>query len=84
MKITYDPKTDAVYIQFQEGEYDISKEISEGIILDYTEEGKVMGIEILEASQKMPLKNIEEITLSIPVKEALQNVWLHFITVLLW
>ncbi|MBU7027092.1 MAG: DUF2283 domain-containing protein [Theionarchaea archaeon] len=73
MKITYDPKTDAVYIQFQEGEYSISKEISEGIILDYTEEGKVMGIEILEVSQKMPLKNIEEITLSIPVKEVLQN-----------
>ena len=64
----------AHYIQFQEGEYSISKEISEGIILDYTEEGKVMGLEILEASQKMPLKNIEEITLSIPVKEALQNV----------
>lgn len=74
MKITYDPKTDAVYIQFQEGEYSISKEISEGIILDYTEEGKIMGIEILKVSQKMPLKNIEEITLSIPVKEALQNV----------
>jgi len=74
MKITYDPKTDAVYIQFQEGEYSISKEISEGIILDYTEEGKVMGIEILEVSQKMPLKNIEEITLSIPVKEVLQNI----------
>lgn len=71
MKITYDPKTDAVYIQFQEGEYNISKEISEGIILDYTEEGKIMGIEILKVSQKMPLKNIEEITLSIPVKETL-------------
>ncbi|MBU7012966.1 MAG: DUF2283 domain-containing protein [Theionarchaea archaeon] len=74
MKITYDPQADAVYIQFQEGEYNTSKEISEGIILDYTEEGRVMGIEILEVSQKMPLKNIEEITLSIPVKEALQSI----------
>ena len=50
MKITYDPKTDAVYIQFQEGEYSISKEIGDGVILDYTEEGKIMGIEILEVS----------------------------------
>lgn len=71
MKITYDPKIDAVYIQFQEGEYTISKEIGDGIVVDYTEEGKVMGIEILEVSQKMPLKNIEEITLSIPVGEAI-------------
>ena len=69
MKITYDPKIDAIYIQFQEGEYNISKEIGDGIVLDYTEDGKVMGIEILEVSQKMPLKNIEEITLSIPVGE---------------
>jgi uncharacterized protein YuzE len=37
--------------------------------VDYTEDKKVMGIEILEVSQKMPLKNIEEITLSIPVGE---------------
>ncbi|MBU7017693.1 MAG: DUF2283 domain-containing protein [Theionarchaea archaeon] len=71
MKITYDSKVDAVYIQFQEGEYSISKEIGDGIVLDYTEDGKVMGIEILEASQKMPLKNIEEITLSIPVQDTL-------------
>ncbi|MGD2250565.1 MAG: DUF2283 domain-containing protein [Candidatus Methanofastidiosia archaeon] len=70
MKITYDPKIDVVYIQFQEGEYTISKEIGDGIVVDYTEDKKVMGIEILEVSQKMPLKNIEEITLSIPVGEA--------------
>ena len=67
-----------LYIQFQEREYNISKEISEGITLDYTEDGKVMGIEILQASQKMPLKSLEEITLripvSIPVKEFLQSV----------
>lgn len=67
MKITYDPGADAVYIQFQEGEYSISKEMGEGIILDYTEDGKVIGIEILEVSRKMPLKNIEEITISIPM-----------------
>ena len=69
MKITYDPKIDAVYIQFQEGEHNISKEIEDGMVLDYTKDGKIMGIEILEVSQKMPLKNIEEITLSIPVGE---------------
>ena len=70
MRITYDPQADAVYIQFQEGEYSISKEMGEGVILDYTEDGKIMGIEILEISRKMPLKNIEEITVSIPLQTA--------------
>ncbi len=34
MKITYDPEADAMNIKFQEGKYDISKEVSEGIIID--------------------------------------------------
>jgi uncharacterized protein YuzE len=67
MKISYDPEADALYIVFQEGEYEISKEISDGIIVDYTKDGKVIGIEILDTSLKVPLKNIEEITVNIPI-----------------
>lgn len=54
-----------MYIQFQEGEYHISKEIDGGIILDYAKDGKVIGIEILQVSQRIP-NDIEEITVSIP------------------
>ena len=54
MNITYDPEADAMNIVFQEGEYDISKEIAEGIIIDYTKEGKVIAIEILEVKKRMP------------------------------
>ena len=50
-------------------ENSVYKEIGDGIALDYTEDGKVMGIEILKASQKMLLKNNEEITLSVPIQE---------------
>ncbi len=71
MKIKYDPEGDAMYILFQEGKYDISKEIGSGIIIDYTKEGKIIGIEILEVSRRMPAKAIEEVTVSIPaIKEA--------------
>ena len=59
MKIKYDPNADAIYIQFQEGKYEISKEIEEDIIVDYTNEGKVIGIEILNISHKMDPKDIE-------------------------
>jgi uncharacterized protein YuzE len=41
--------------------YNISKEIAEGIIIDYTKEGKVISIEILDASKRMPIKSIKDI-----------------------
>jgi uncharacterized protein YuzE len=66
LKIKYDPNADAIYIQFQDGKYETSKEIEEDIILDYTTEGKVLGIEILNISQKMDPKDIDEITVLIP------------------
>ena len=66
MKITYDPEADAMNIIFQKGKYDISKEIAEGIIVDYTKDGKVISIEILDVKKRMPLKSVEDITVSIP------------------
>ncbi len=68
MKIKYDPKVDAMSIKFQEGKYEISKEVAEGIIIDYTEDGKVISIEILDVSKRMPLSSIKDITVGIPVK----------------
>lgn len=68
MRITYDPEVDALNIRFQGGKYDKSKEISEGIILDFSEDGKITSIEILDASKKMPLRSIEDITVRVPVE----------------
>ena len=67
MKISYDPEADAMNIEFQKGKYDISKEIADGIVIDYTKDGKVISIEILDVKKRMPLKNIEDITVSIPI-----------------
>ncbi len=67
MKISYDPEADAMNIEFQKGKYDISKEIAEGIVIDYTKDGKVISIEILDVKKRMPLKNIEDITISVPI-----------------
>ena len=68
MKITYDPDADAMNIVFQEGKYEISKEISEGMIIDYTDDGKVISIEILDASKRMPIEEIESINFNILLK----------------
>ncbi len=68
MKISYDPQADAMSIKFQKGKYEISKEIGDGIIIDYTKSGKIISIEILNVSKRMPTKNIEDITIGMPIK----------------
>ncbi len=61
MKISYDPKVNALNIKFQEGNYEKSQELAEGIIVDYSTDEKIMSIEILDATEKIPSKTIENI-----------------------
>jgi len=67
MKISYDPEADAMNIIFQKGKYEISKEIAEGIIIDYTKDGKVISIEILDVKKRIPKKDIEDIIVTVPI-----------------
>lgn len=67
MRIAYDPKADAMNIRFQEGEYEISKEIGDGIIIDYTRDGRVLSIEMLDVSKRMPIESIKDITIGVPI-----------------
>lgn len=61
MEISYDPKVNALNIKFQEGDCGKSQELAEGIILDYSTDEKIMSIEILEASERIPSETIENI-----------------------
>ena len=61
MKLSYYPDTDSIYIDLSEKPSVESREISEGVVLDYDEAGRVVGIDIDNASQKVALK---ELTLS--------------------
>jgi len=62
MKISFDPKADIIRIKFQDGTYDISKELEDGIILDMTKDKKLMAIEILDITERIPGKSLKEIT----------------------
>lgn len=68
MEIIYDPETDSMDIEFQKGKYEISKEIAEGIIIDYTKEGKIISIEILNASERMSKESMKGIMVKLPQK----------------
>lgn len=61
MKLNYYPDTDSLYIDLLERPSVESREISEGIVLDYDVEGHLVGIDIDNASRKVELK---ELTLS--------------------
>ena len=61
MKLSYYPDTDSLYIDLSETPSVESREISEGVVLDYDEAGNVVGIDIDNASQKVALN---ELTLS--------------------
>lgn len=54
MKIKYDKEVDVLYISFSDEIVTESDEDKPGIILDYAENGSIVGIEILDASKKMP------------------------------
>ncbi len=52
MRITYDGKADALYIAFGEGPATV-QEVAEGIALDWDSEGRLLGIEIMDASKRL-------------------------------
>ena len=61
MKLRYYPETDSLYIDLSEKVSVESKEISEGVVLDYDAQGNLVGIDIDNASKKVQL---DELTLS--------------------
>ena len=58
MELTYYPDTDSLYIDLAERPSAESKEVSEGIVLDYDAKGNLVGIDIDNASKKLDLKRL--------------------------
>lgn len=62
MKISYDPKIDAMYIRFGEGKYDRTKKVTDDILVDVTKEGKVLGLEIIDATKNISALKSQGVT----------------------
>jgi uncharacterized protein YuzE len=58
MKLNYYRDTDSLYIDLISTPSAESKEISEGIVLDYDADGNLVGIDIDNASRKINLKEV--------------------------
>jgi len=53
VKIEYDPEIDALYIELRSATPVRSIDIEEGVTIDLDEEGKIVGIELLDASERL-------------------------------
>ncbi len=51
MKVKYDSETDVLYIKLSDLKIDESDEDKKGVILDYSVDGQLVGIEVLNASK---------------------------------
>lgn len=58
MKIEYSQDADALYITLKENDIAESDEVTDDIIMDYDENGNVVGIEILWASEKADISQL--------------------------
>lgn len=69
MRLSYDPQTDSLYIHLTERPSVDSDEVADGVVLDFDEQGGIVGIDVQHASlhaditrlmiNKMPFKELE-------------------------
>ena len=70
MKIEYDKEADALYIQLREASIEDNIDIEEGVTVDLDEKKHIVGIEILDASKRLSLKDLVNITIeNLPIEK---------------
>jgi len=63
MKIEYSKDVDALYIKLREAKIADSMDIEEGVTVDLDKNGYIVGIEILDASEKLELSELVNISI---------------------
>ncbi len=63
MEITYDKDADAMYIEFRKGEFAKNKKIDDFTIVDLDKTGNILGIELLDASKRVPAGSLSKVSL---------------------
>lgn len=58
MKLNYYEETDSLYIDMSDDESFDSLEVSESVVIDYNEAGKITGIDIDHASEVLKLNEM--------------------------
>ncbi|MBN2107818.1 MAG: DUF2283 domain-containing protein [Deltaproteobacteria bacterium] len=63
MNISYNDQTDLLYIRMDESKQDVvNQRVTDDVVLDIGAAGKIIGIEILDASQNINLNSVLPVT----------------------
>jgi uncharacterized protein YuzE len=52
MHVRVDQRADAIYVNLTDRPIQDSAEVADGIVVDYDDQGRIVGIEILDASKR--------------------------------
>ena len=62
MKVRYDKKMDAIYLEFAKGKYFRSRKVSDSVLVDEDKKGKILGVEVLDASVNIQSFNSKKVS----------------------
>ena len=65
MRVRTDEAADALYIRLEDSAIVESEEVSPGVILDFDEGGRVVGIEILNVRQRLPAADLRRVEVEV-------------------
>ncbi|MBM3926782.1 MAG: DUF2283 domain-containing protein [SAR202 cluster bacterium] len=63
MLITYDRETDVLYIELRQATPTDSKDIEEGVTALLDDKGHIVGLELLDASERLGKEQLHSVTL---------------------
>ena len=63
MRIEYSKQVDNLYIHLREAPVAESRDVEEGVTLDFDAEGHIVGLEILDASERMGLSSLVNVSI---------------------
>ena len=70
MKLNYYPETDSLYIALSPNPSADSNEVAEGVVLDFDADGRLVGIDIDNASHKLDLHKLKTERIPVPANAA--------------
>ena len=70
MEISLDLKADALYIKFQEGKFAKNRRIDEDTLIDLDAKGRLLGIEMLNVTKKISVKDLSDVNVKLPLKNS--------------
>jgi len=63
VRIEYSKQVDNLYIHLREAPIAESRDVEEGVTLDFDAEGHIVGLEILDASERMGLSSLVNVSI---------------------